>query len=303
MTIDISKGLFLSDGCVVSKNVLLIAAGFNSDPDQESSRVIFNLEGQWRHFDIEVDAVISATANGNLGYVIASNGSAFEIPLASDITHKEVGDKIRSWVIESAVDFGELTRVRSIAGIPHCCGQSGQIYRLAKSKWVRADHGLRSNEGPSIEDIDGFNSDDLYVVGLRGSMHHFDGAKWRQIELPTNLNLSNIRCGSDGVCYACGDSGLLLKGRGDSWSIVGDLEVDKNYWGLDIFQGEVYLSHSRGIDRLDGNEIVALNIGVADKITFNRIHSFDNQLWSFGTDNMLKFEDNSWTSIEIPLRN
>jgi len=302
MKINISKGLFFSDGCVVRRDVLLLAAGFNADPDQDYSRVVFSLGGEWRHFDVEEDAVISVTASGDTGYVVASNGSVFEVPLNASLTIKAIDEKMREWMIESVVDYGELTRVRAISGVPYCCGQSGQVYRLGKTKWVRADHGLRSDEGPDLEDIDGSGVDDVYVVGIGGAMHHFDGATWRRVDLPTNLNLSNIRRASDGVYYACGDDGLILKGCGHDWRIVTDIVPDKNYWGLEVFNGGVYLAHDKGIDRLMDDQVLPVPLGIPGRLTFHRLHAGNGHLYSFGTDDVLKFDGISWSRITIPVR-
>jgi len=301
MAVDISKGLFLSDGCVVRKDALVLAAGFNTDPDQETSRVAFIVDGEWRSFDIEVDAVISAAASGDLSYIVASKGSAFEVPVTPGLTFAETRSRIRPWVIQDVVEYGELTRVRVIAGTPYCCGTSGQVYRLAGSQWVRADHGLRSVEkGPDLEDIDGFAPSELYAVGTGGAMVRFDGKKWRRIDLSTNLNLSNVRCGPDDACYVCGDSGLVMTGHGSRWRAIGTRIPGKNYWGLEIFEGDVYLAHGKGIDRIVGADIEPVPLKIKGRLTFHRLHGGDRQLWSFGTDHLLKMEGGIWTRVELP---
>jgi hypothetical protein len=300
MAIDASKGFFVSDGCVIRRDQLLLALGFNADPDQETSRVGYHVQGEWRHFDVEVDSVISVTASDTLGYAVASLGSVFELPLAEDTTREIFNERVRSWVIEAAVDFGELMRIRLIQGVPFCVGQSGQVYRLGKANWDRADHGMRKIGGPDLEDIDGFSLDELYVAGIEGAIHRFDGSTWRQVSLPTNLNISNVRCLSDGLCCACGDDGLILRGRLDDWQVFGEPVPDRNYWGLEEFDGSIYLAHGTGIDRLVDQAVVPVDLKLKGKTTFHRLHGRDHVLYSFGTDHLLRFADGVWTRVPIP---
>jgi hypothetical protein len=302
MEVDASKGLFLNDGCVVRKDVLILAAGFNADADGNCSRVIYTLDGQWRQFDAPDARFISVTAVENTGYLVSAHGLAVEVPLSPGVTMEQI-DNAGTWSIEGPSKLGQTTRIRAIAGQPYCCGQRGQVYRLEGGKWVRADAGLQKRGGPDQEDIDGSGPSDIYTVGLDGAMHHFDGRKWKAIDLPTNVSLSNIRCVSPDLYYVCGNDGLIMKGARNRWEIIGDPVPDKNYWGLEVFEETVYLSHGKGIDRLtdEGVEPVDLKIK-KKKLTFHRLHGRDGQLWSFGEDHMLKFDGKTWTEVPIPVR-
>lgn len=299
---DASKGLFLCDGCVIREGVLLLAAGFNSDSDQENSRVVYTLDGEWHHFDVEEDAVISVAVADDKGYVIGARGSVFEVPLGPNVHIDNIDDVIRDWTIGAVDDLGELTRVRVIAGVPYCCGQSGQVYRLDGSKWLRADKGLRSNTGPDLEDIAGSAPDDLYAVGLGGALHHFDGRKWSRIDIQTNLNISNIRRGPDGLYRLCGDDGLLMSGSGSEWMSLADAVPDKNYWGLEWFNGAFYLAHGRGVDCLIGQELSPVAMQIPGRLTFHRLQSGQGLLFSFGTDDLLRFDGHQWVRIVVPAR-
>ena len=291
--------LFVSDGCAIRQDSLLLALGFNADPEQTSSRVAFQLGGEWKHFDVRFDSIISVAACGSLGYALGSKGSVFELPLGEGVTREIFNSQVRSWVIEPAVKFGELTRIRSIAGTPYCCGQSGQIYSLSNGEWIRMNLGINSDEF-NLENIDGTTPHNIYTAGCNGVMLHHDGNKWARIPLPTNLNISNIRCESDGTCYACGDDGLLLRGHDEVWEVIGDPAPDKNYWGLDIFNGTPFLSHGKGIDYLQSNQIVPTTLPNNGKRTFYHLHSNSDHLYSFGTDHILKFDNGTWSVLDIP---
>ncbi|MBS0511229.1 MAG: hypothetical protein JSR42_08605 [Proteobacteria bacterium] len=299
---DPSKGLFLCDGCVVREGVLLLATGFNADPDQDNSRVVYTLDGEWRHFDVEEDAVIATTVIGTVGYVVGARGSVFEIPLGEQSHLSNIDDAIRDWTIGAVDDLGELTRVRAIAGVPYCCGQSGQVYRLEGSRWAQVDHGLCSVVGPDLEDIAGLSPADIYAVGLEGALHHFDGRRWRQIELQTNVNISNIHARPDGSFVLCGDDGLIMCGSGDHWRSIGDLIPDKNYWGLESFGGALFLAHRLGIERLDDSILSPIEVKLPGRLTFHRLQSGAGLLFSIGTDDLLRFDGYHWLRIDVPAR-
>jgi hypothetical protein len=300
--LDMSKGIFLRDGCVLRKDAVALAAGFNDKADEPQSRAIFHLEGDWHHLDVPTDGLISVTASENTAYFIGVSGLALEIPLSPSVTVKTFKQGIRMWAIQDVMDFGELTRIRSISGTPYCCGQCGQVYRLGNSDWVQADAGLRSEDGPDLEDIDGSGPKDLYVVGIGGAMYRFDGRHWHPVALPTNVHLSNVRCSTPDLYYACGDDGMILRGARDAWEIIGESIPDKNYWGLYILGDAVYLAHGKGIDRLQGDVIEPVDLKLEGKYTFHRLHGRDGQLWSFGEDHMLRFDGTDWSEIAIPVR-
>lgn len=301
MDVDISKGLFYSDGCVVHKDTVILAAGFNSSPNTLQSRAIFTLDEEWRQFDIPTDMMVSVALCGETAYLAGTGGLLIEVPLFSGVTLDMI-DNANMWEIEDVMEYGQITRIRTISGQPYCCGQSGQVYRLTAGQWDRADSGLRTIGGPDLEDIAGNGPSDIYVVGIQGSMFHFNGSRWDTISLPTNGYLSNIRCVSSNLCYACGNDGLLLKGFCDQWEIVSEPIPDKNYWGLEIFKGSVYLAHGSGIDCLTPDGIKPVEINLDGNLSFHRLHSCADQLWSFGIDHVLVFDGDNWKEVNIPVR-
>ena len=302
MDIDITKGLFVNDGCVLRKDVLVLAMGFNDDPNGQCSRVVYRHQDKWRQFDVETDMVISIAANNDQVYIIGSAGIAIELTLSAQMTLEMIDNEIRMWVIDEVVEYGEITRVRTIASIPYCCGQCGQVYRLDKNQWIRAEKNLRSDDAPDFEDIDGSSPSDIYAVGMEGAMCHFNGRKWKKINLETNLHLSNIRYMSPQRYYVCGNDGLIMCGAADQWKLVSEPEPDKNYWDIEIFEDNVYLSHGKGIDLLTENGVEPVKLNAKGPLTFHRLHGRDGQLVSFGVDHILVNDKKKWSKLIIPIR-
>ncbi|RMG01492.1 MAG: glucosyl transferase [Acidobacteria bacterium] len=84
---------------------------------------------------------------------------------------------------------------------------------------------LPSNVSMSINKLWGSSSNDLYAVGNKGNIAHWDGRKWTKIESGTTLFLSDIWGVSSHELYATGNSrafvrGVVLKGNGQTWQTM-----------------------------------------------------------------------------------
>jgi len=91
--------------------------------------------------------------------------------------------------------------------------------------------------------LDGFNANDIYAGGNRGDFWHYNGQKWRKIDLPTNFDISTITCGKDGLVYVGCRIGEVIIGRDNAWEVIGKAkEITHSCW----FDGKAYLSSKDG---------------------------------------------------------
>jgi hypothetical protein len=91
--------------------------------------------------------------------------------------------------------------------------------------------------------LDGFNANDIYAGGNRGDFWHYNGKKWRKIDLPTNFDISTITCGKDGLVYVGCRIGEVIIGRDNAWEVIGKAkEITHSCW----FDGKAYLSSKDG---------------------------------------------------------
>jgi len=91
--------------------------------------------------------------------------------------------------------------------------------------------------------LDGFNSNDIYAGGNQGDFWHYNGQKWRKIDLPINSDISTITCGKDGKVYVGSRIGTIVVGRDNSWEVIGKpKEITYSCW----FGGKVYFSSENG---------------------------------------------------------
>lgn len=191
---------------------------------------------------------------------------------------------------------GPLRSVRSVNGIPFAVGMGGTIFRQDQpNRWVRADDGIPKTQ--HLESISGFSTDDMYAVGRKGAIWHFHRGEWRGCIGPTNVILTSVCCAGNGKVYACGLRGTLIMGEGDKWEIVDQKEVEADIWGLEWFNGRVYVSTMTGVYELEGSKL-KYAFGRDRPATAYHLSSADGVMWSIGDKDIFKFDGKRWERIE-----
>jgi hypothetical protein len=205
-------------------------------------------------------------------------------------------------------DRGPVRGIRRIGSHIYAVGMDRQAYRReGSSSWQSfGPPGWREQGRPApsaaqvtgFEAVDGFSESDVYAVGWRGEIWHWDGKKWHQLPSPTNLVLVDVCCAGDGTVYACGREGLLLKGRDQTWEVVEPPGTPQDLWGLAWFDGRLYLSTFYALYTLGKNGLEAVDTGAEKAKTFHRLSADDGVLWSIGAKDVLAFDGKTWTRID-----
>ncbi|SAL23721.1 beta propeller repeat protein [Caballeronia telluris] len=290
--------IFFTDGYVVSKEVVLVAAKLNAIADQYFSRLYCLTHGRWLRADVK-DSVHSATfdSDAGQGLWLGLDGSVIETLPSSGRSDFKIPDTRR---------YGNLNRVKCISGDFYICGYGGQVYKRKDNAWNHHDVGLLipKPDAMSVDllDIDGNGPDDLYAVGTGGAMWHFDGAQWRALSSPTNVHLTGVRCVSSTEVYICGFRGVLMKGNQDGWNVLSPGSILSNFYDVEFFREELYVSAMKGIWTLKGASLEPMEVlpDNEPKLTFHRLHSNGEVLWSFGTDHLAYFDGTDWHYVRHP---
>lgn len=143
-----------------------------------------------------------------------------------------------------------------------------------------------------IDRIHGVAADDLYAVGRRGLMLHWDGSAWRRIEVATNMDLNAVHSVSSDRVYAAGAEGVALAGAGEEWEVF---RTDEDIDFLDVvaFQGRIYLAGShRGLFTLEDGEFTP----VRDDIRASRLRADSTALCVAGDLSIHRFDGTTWQS-------
>ena len=256
--------------------------------------------GTWRHGPLSqlqwvADSACIAkfpkeqlVASGPSGRVIVmGQGEMFE----EDIYSAGVPPDREGWIRE----------VREIAGLVYAVGMGRQAFRRENAKqWIRIDAGLTpGGEGmEGLESIHGFSGDDIYAVGWGGEIWHFDGRRWRSIASPTNLLLSRVLCAGDDQVYACGQAGVLLRGREDHWEIIEQDDTEEDFWDLEWFEDRLYLSTMKFLYTLEDSHLHLVEFEQEIPNTCYHLSKTHDVLWSFGAKDIMAFDGLDWTRIE-----
>jgi hypothetical protein len=102
----------------------------------------------------------------------------------------------------------------------------------ARADWEKHGRG-------NINAIDGFNEQDMYFAGEEGLVWHYDGEKWRMVDVPANYPFTKIICAEDEKVYLGGRQGQLLIGRGNEWKVIISSKQAETY-GVDMMHSMVY---------------------------------------------------------------
>lgn len=93
-------------------------------------------------------------------------------------------------------------------------GADGTIYlRRRDGGWMASDSG----QGRALRDVWASGPDDIWAVGDRGTILHYDGNRWTPEEVPTLENLAVVWGSADGRVFAAGWFGTILILENGSW--------------------------------------------------------------------------------------
>jgi hypothetical protein len=270
------------------------------EEDLPHSRIFSRDAGQWGGWTTEWTAcsatVCAAPAERFLALGVegetwvVGGGQASQEPAVQDRQH-------------GPVTRGPLREIRGIVGgHAYAVGTCRQAYRRqAPGRWRCIDQTAQTPvediAETSFESIDGFSEQEIYAVGWEGEIWQYDGAAWAQRESPTNLALYKVRCAGDGFAYACGQNGLLLRGRGDRWAVIDHGVTEEDLWGMEWYAGKLFVSSTHYVYELDGGALSLTDFGDEAPDTCYHLSAADGIMWSIGAKDVMEFDGTDWSRV------
>lgn len=293
--------IFHQDGILLDPHTIALADAFNDEPDGSASQLDLLNAGAWLSFDIPTDRIVTLATTGQTMYAVGRAGLFLRVALPLPRDRADVIPRISMAVIKDVHQTGELTRCRAVGKAAFAVGQCGQVYRLTEQGFDDFSFGLRGDGGPDFEDVGGVSESLLYACGIGGTVFRFDGRRWKQLDSPTDANLSGVLVESESSVYFCGDGGTLLHLRDDHWSTF-DSDPDRNYWDICRYRETPVLAHVSGLDLFDGQSFKALDPSPEPDNTFYRLHALGDQLLSTGPDDLFLVSPRGVQPIAVPGR-
>jgi hypothetical protein len=194
--------------------------------------------------------------------------------------------------------YGSIRSISEINGKAYAVGLRGIVYRLdTLPEWTRIDSSeLRDFD---IQAIHGFDDSEIYAAGMIGELWKYDGNQWTKIEIPTNINLTAIKCCDNGFVYIAGHKGMLLRGRDNHWEVMSNEQFDDDIWGIEWFGDRLYLSTMSSIYMLDGESIIPIEFTNYKPLSFYQLSCADEVLWSIGENDIAEFDGDDWHGITL----
>jgi len=192
-----------------------------------------------------------------------------------------------------------LFEVRSIEGFAYAAGARRAVYRRdAPGVWTCLDKGCHTPKQDilSFQSIHGFSRSEIYAVGQKGDLWEFNGKRWKQHDSGTNATLHKVLCAPNGVVYAAGRGGTIIRGRHSEWEILEGVPEGYDFWGLEFFEGRLFLTANTVLVL----ELVDDVVSVVDfdecpiPSTAYQLSVSGGSLYSFGAKDIRRFDGTVW---------
>jgi hypothetical protein len=175
-------------------------------------------------------------------------------------------------------------------------GMNGLIIRR------RSDGLWERTAGPDfdrsgLEAADGFSLDEIYVVGWDGTVVWLQGNRLVDCSAPTSVILTDIACADDGFAYACGQEGVLLRGRRDRWEVICAGATDENLWGIADYRGKIYVATILSLYTVEDAGLAPVDFGEDPPTSCYKLFVGHGFLWSIGREDILRFDGSVWMRV------
>lgn len=257
----------------------------------------------------EVDFTIISIAEGGktaakVAVMLGGKGNVIAISSNGDISDELIGGDHNL-----PNQYSGLSQVKRIGNSFYAVGMRRQVYvrGVLATDWTNVDAGvvvpIESKDISGFLCVDGFSESEVYCAGYRGEIWLYDGSVWTEISSPTNSIIETITCTPNNEVFMGGDDGLILMGRGDSWSVLHQDITDDHIMGSTHYSGRTYFSTETGVifSYKDGSFREDTPSG---DFTWNKttgsVCSNGKSLLSIGLEDVVLFDGIAWSRISDP---
>jgi hypothetical protein len=214
--------------------------------------------------------------SGNFGFTTISASwppSETEFVAVDDSTVLSYKPKIYKG-IEDGIDrtlsnttlVSSITKTVRVSSSIYAVGGPVRVYkRLGQNCWINLSESIPippsfksgSVVGHDFYDLAGFSESDMYAVGGKGNVWHFDGKLWKQIVFPTNIELDTVVCAKDGNVYITDVRCSVWVGHDATWRKICESDVPLRFFDSAWFANRLWCANDYGIWVLENNKLIS----------------------------------------------
>jgi hypothetical protein len=298
--LDNARVVFVDGVAIDDGNARIFIGGAFADVGTNASRMILlTKDDKWMTHDVRTRVVaVHACPSPFELYGLGRDGLV-SIATAMDVQWERIATSGTG-----TGKLGYLKHIRRIAGDLYVCGHRHQVYKRIGNDWrLISREILRSDQpavGYNLNAMDGIAPDNIYAVGDRGLVFHYDGQTWKDIDSPTNVSLEQILYISEHEMYVCGAQGTVMTGSGGTWRIIDHDSFTANIWGMAYFGGSIFLATPNNIFEWNGTDMLDATPDVGFDGHFNRLSASETHLWAIGINDIACFDGGSWSRVIYP---
>jgi len=198
-------------------------------------------------------------------------------------------------------------RVKCINDYAYSVGSNRKIYkRTGIGKWeLFAELTEKHYKGYTVsdygfEDMDAFSETDMYAVGGRGDVWHFDGKIWVQQGFPSNEQLGTVTCAGDGYVYVSGEGGTIWRGRKSTWERI--YQGDSSILWNDVlwFEDKLWLASDDQARIWDGKKLAPITHDGKEVYIYGHMDAYDGLLVISSPTTVKAYNGQKWRTLVAP---
>ncbi|UOD30530.1 hypothetical protein INH39_01910 [Massilia violaceinigra] len=211
-------------------------------------------------------------------------------------------DSLGDWT-DGGMRRGSIVKSRTIDGHVYMVG-GGRTVGVRKDRndavplmqQLPFDHD-KDWQVAGFEDIDGFNASDIYCVGGKGDVWHFDGASWTQVDFPSTISLRSVCCAGDGNVYISGHGGTTFKGRGQTWRQLFEGQLTIPFNDVVWFDNRVWCTSEYGLWNISDEKLEVADVDSDVMACSGHLSTHDGLLLVAGNGGAACQQDGKWHKL------
>jgi hypothetical protein len=181
-------------------------------------------------------------------------------------------------------------------------GWRGVCFRAANDHWVSIRHNLPNpikgkETSAGFDGVHGFSKNDMYGVGGRGDVWRFDGQKWHQCAVPTNMLLESVCCAGDGYVYIGMQSGNLMRGRENEWEVIHEDTMTLPFKDMVWFDNKLWCTSDYGVWTVENGKLKEADVPPEVKSCAGNLSAADGVLLLAGHYGAAFYDGSRWERL------